>query len=187
MYQLYKKCNHRYAYDHYVQNKYVPPMSWQGTVLCILAFLLSRSVWYIILDLNWGSGSLTSVISLFYFADSLYIDYIFCKYEYFGKTRNIDEQARAGDWLSCLYIADSILVLIGSIFAVFLFLISWRLLPVKICALVLLCVAVFLVLPIFQATSRKRTLLWCILRVVLYGTAQRTGYLAVFFMGIYAR
>lgn len=185
--KLYKKCNHRYAYDHYGQSKYVPPMSWQGTVLCVLALLLSRSIWYIIFDLNGGLGLFTSVIALFYFADSLYIDYIFCKYTYFGKTKNIDEQARAGDWLSCFYVADSVFVLIGSIFAVFLFIISWRLIPTKICTLVLFFAAVFLVLPVFQTTSRKMTLLWCILRVVLYGTVQRAGYLTAFFMGIYAR
>lgn len=154
--KLYKKCNHRYAYDHYGQSKYVPPMSWQGTVLCVLALLLSRSIWYIIIDLNGGLG-------------------------------HIDEQARAGDWLSCFYVADSVFVLIGSIFAVFLFIISWRLIPTKICTLVLFFAVVFLVLPVFQTTSRKMTLLWCILRVVLYGTVQRAGYLTAFFMGIYAR
>lgn len=188
MCQIYKKCNHRYAYTHYEQTNDVQPMSWKGTILCVLAFLLSRSIWYIIFDLNGEFDLFTSVIALFYFADSLYIDYIFCKYTYFGKTKNIDELARQGDWLSCFYAADSVFVLIGSIFAVSLFIVSWRLFPMKICTLVLFFLAVFLVLPIFQTTSRKRTLLWCILRVVLYGTAQRAGYLIAFFMGIfYAR
>lgn len=118
---------------------------------------------------------------------NLYIDYIFCKYQYFGKFKNIDEQARAGDWLSCFYVADSVLVLFGSIYEVFLFIISWNLFPTIICTLVLLCVSIFLVLPIFQVTSNKMTLLWCILRVVLYGTAQRVGYLIVFFTGIFMR
>ncbi|MDE5825486.1 MAG: hypothetical protein K2H91_12495 [Lachnospiraceae bacterium] len=117
----------------------------------------------------------------------MYIDYIFCKYQYFGKFKNIDEQARAGDWLSCFYVADSVLVLFGSIYEVFLFIISWNLFPTIICTLVLLCVSIFLVLPIFQVTSNKMTLLWCILRVVLYGTAQRVGYLIVFFTGIFMR
>lgn len=181
MFQLYKKCNHRYAYSHDTTNQYVRPMSWKGTILCTLAFVLSRFIWHTILDQNSGFGLPTSLIALFYFADSLYIDYIYCKYTYFGKIKNIDEQARNGDWLSCFYIADSILVLIGSIFAVFLFVIIRRLLLVKICFLALMCVSIILVLPIFQATSRKTTWLWCILRIVLYGTAQRTGYLALLF------
>ncbi len=187
MHRLYKKCNPRYAYHHDDQNRYVRPMSWKGTVLCVLAFLLSKSIWNLIFDQNEGSGLFTSVIAFFYFVNSLYIDFIYCKYEYFGKTKNIDEQARKGDWLSCFYIADSVFVLIGSIFAVFLLIISWHLLPAKICTLVLLCPAVFLVLPVFQVTSKKMTLLWCILRVILYGTAQRAGYLIAFFMGIYAK
>jgi len=156
-------------------------MSWKGTILCTLAFVLSRFIWHTILDQNSGFGLPTSLIALFYFADSLYIDYIHCKYTYFGKIKNIDEQARNGDWLSCFYIADSILVLIGSIYAVFLLIIGWHLLPVKICLLVLLCVSIILVLPIFQTTSHKTTWLRCILRIVLYGTAQRTGYLALLF------
>lgn len=186
MYNLYKKCNHRYDYHHYDQSRYVRPMSWKGTVLCVLAFLLSGSIWTCIFNRKGEAGLFTSVIALFYFANSLYTDFVFCKYEYFGKTRNIDEQARNGDWLSCLYIADSIFVLVGSIFAVFLLIINWHLLPARICTLVLLFPAIFFVLPIFQATSGKMTLLWCILRVVLYGTAQRAGYLIAFFMGIYA-
>lgn len=181
MYKLYKKCNKRYAYSHYKPEKYVRPMSWKGTILCTLAFLFSRTVWHVILDTSKGLYPFTSIIALFYFVNSLYVDYIFCKYEYFGKSQNIDEQARRGDWLSCLYIADSFLVLVGSISAVFLFASSWHLLPVKVCALILLCVSIFLVLPIFQVTSRKMTLLWCILRVVLYGTIQRTGFVIAFF------
>lgn len=187
MYRLYKKCNKRYDYNHYGPEKYVRPMSWKGTLLCTLAFLLSRTVWQVIFDMsdvNGGFRPFASAIALFYFADSLYIDYIFCKYEYFGKSKNIDEQARAGDWTSCLYIADCFLVLVGSLFAVFLFATGWHLLPVRICALVLLCVSIFLVLPVFQVSSGKMTLLWCILRVVLYGTAQRTGFVIAFLMGV---
>lgn len=187
MYRLYKNCNKRYAYSHYKPEKYVRSMSWKGTILCTLAFLFSRTIWHFIFDVRKGFCPFTSAIALFYFANSLYVDFIFCKYEYFGKSKNIDEQARAGDWLSCIYIADSFLVLVGSLYAVFLFATGWYLLPVKLCALVLLCVSIFLVLPVFQVTSRKMTLLWCILRVVLYGTAQRTGFLIAFIMGIYTR
>jgi len=162
-------------------------MSWKEILLCILAILLSGLIWYVIVHWNGGFCPITSAIALAYFANSLYIDFIFCKYEYFGKRKNIDEQARSGDWLSCLYIADSIFVLIGSVFAVILFGITWHLLSVKICVLVLLCISIFLVVPIFQVTSRKTTLLWCILRVALYGTAQRTGYVITYFMGISTR
>lgn len=184
MYRLYKKCSKKYTYSHRASGNYVPPMSWKGTILCTLAFVASRSVWTAIFDRNEGSDLLTTAAALFYLADSLYVDYIFCKYQYFGKYQNIDEQARAGDWPSCLYIADSVFVLVGGIFAVFLFGTGWHFLPVKICALILLCVSVFLALPVFQAASGKRTLLWCLIRVVLYGTAQRTGFAAAFFMGL---
>lgn len=189
MFNLYRKCNKRYAYSHYKPEKYVRSMSWKGTILCTLAFILSRTVWRVIFDLfhNEGFRPFTSAIALFYFANSLYVDYIFCKYAYFGKSRNIDEQARAGDWLSCLYIADCVLVLVGSIYAVFLFVCSWQLLSVKLCALVLLGISIFLVLPVLQVTSRKMTWLWCVLRVVLYGTIQRAGFVIALFMGICMR
>ena len=179
--KLYRNCNYRYTYEP----DYVRSMSWKGTILATLCFIFSKYIWTIILRLNEGYGMLIAAVSLFYFMDSLYVDYIFCKYTYFGKYENIDKQARAGDWLSSIYFANLVLVLVGSIFGVFLFVCSWHLLAAKICFLLLLCVSVFLVLPIFQAVSRKSTLLWCILRVVLYGTVQRTGYLIAFIAGVY--
>lgn len=180
MFCLYKNCNYRYTYEP----RYVRSMSWKGTIMSVFCFLFSKYVWTALLSLDKGHGLVLAAVALFYFADSFYIDYIFCKYTYFGKYQNIDKQARAGDWLSSIYFADSVLVLVGSLFAVFLLYCCWPLWVVKVCFLILLCVAVFLVIPIFQATSEKTTLLWCILRVVIYGTAQRTGFLSAFLMGL---
>lgn len=180
MYQLYKKCNHKYAYHPSDSPKYTGSMSLKGTILCTLSFLFSKYIWTTTFDPDAGYHPAAIVIPFLYFMDSLYVDYIFCKYTYFGKYANIDEQARAGDWLSCIYIADSILVLVGSIFAIFLSVSIWPLPAVKASFLILLGVSVFLVLPVFQVTSRKLTLLWCLLRIVLHGTVQRVSYLWIF-------
>lgn len=180
MFHLYKKYNHRYAHEP----ESVRSMSWKGTIVGALCFFLSKYAWKAILPMREGQGGVIAAISLFYFIDSLYVDYIFCKYTYWGKYQNIDKHARAGDWLGSIYFADSVLVLVGSLFAIFLLVCCWSLLAVKICFLLLLCISVFLVIPIFQVTSRKETLFWCILRVVIYGTAQRTGFLAAFIAGL---
>lgn len=180
MFRLYKNCNYRYTYEP----RYVRSMSWKGTIMSVFCFVFSKYVWTVLLSLNEVPGLVLAAVALLYFADSLYIDYIFCKYTYFGKYQNIDKQARAGDWLSSIYFADSVLVLVGSLFALFLFYCFWARWVVKVCFLILLCIAILLVIPIFQVTSKKTTLLWCILRVVLYGTAQRTGFIGALLMGL---
>lgn len=159
-------------------------MSSKGTILIILALLLTRFIWAAVFNSFESNGLVILSIALFYIINSIYIDYIFCKYKHSGKYQYIDEQAREGDWFSCFYIADSVLALGGGVLAIFALAIYWHYLFVKICLLAVLCCTILFLIPVFRTARGTAALLRHIFRLVVYGTVQRTGYLVLFITGV---
>ncbi len=187
---MWKDCNRRYNYSHYGNSAYRGHASWKAVILIDLFFfgmsVIYQNIFFLAVYIE--NGILLMIESLAFLGNMCYMEYIFIKYVCMRKYRNIDEQARKGDVLSCLYYGNLFAIYLECAFSVF-----FAVEVIKknggieggvVSFLIALIISAIYMIPVIREAAQYTTIIYCFFRIVIAGTIFRAGFIFMMIFGV---